>query len=245
MSLTPQSFASSTSDPRFARVLAGLLGAMALAGGDAAGENPPRARVSPEPITEEDFAALKANSPFLRSVGTAKSMVLTGVARIGSDVFVTVVDTQTRETRLVSQTANSQGWQLVSFKGDEADLESFSAKIQVTGGEVISIRYEKLPPPKRASGKPGAPSQTRPTRLSSTQFREARHAALNFREGFSADGYPKQPPREIVEKLSKISPQKRESINREMLELRNRGLGMDERRRIYVDKVNRATGARR
>ena len=199
--------------------------------------------VLPESVTEDDFTALKTHSPFLRSIGPSDSIVLTGIARIGEDVFVTLVDTETRETRLVSEKANLQGWQLVSFRGDEADLESLSAKVLIAGGEVISIRFEKLPPAKLASGRPGSGSGS--TRLSSSQMREAKHAAVNYKEGFSADGYPKEPPREIVEKLSKISSQQRENINREMIELRNRGLGMDERRKIYVDKVNRSLGSRR
>ena len=238
---TALSFSAAT----LATAVIGLSEAPSLLGDGAVGSGDPTKSVAgavPEPVTDEDFAALKQRSPFVRSLGASDSIVLTGIARIGNDVFVTVVDAKTREARLLSTTANPQGWRLVSFRGSESDIESLTAKIQV-GTEVISVRYERLPPKsvqRRAGGGSG-----RPGPLSSSQLKEAKHAAANFREGFSADGYPRQPPREIVEKLSRINSQQREAINREMLELRNRGLGMDERRGIYVEKVNRAAGGRR
>lgn len=220
--------------------LIGLLLGMSVGVGDAVGEEPARSdsEAFPEPVTEDDFVALKTRSPFLRSLGPTDSIVLAGVAQIGNDVFVTLVDAETRKCRLVSKTANREGWQLVGFQGDRTDIESLTAKVQVAGGQVISIRYEKLPP------RPARPG-TVATRLNSSQMNEAKHAAANYAEGFSADGYPRQPPREIVEQLSKMSAQQRETINREMIELRNRGLGMEERRRIYVEKVNRSAGGRR
>lgn len=186
---------------------------------------------APQSVTEDDFAALKQQSPFLRSLGASDSMVLGSMARVGEKVYVMVVDAKTRESRLVSTVADREGWRLVGFEGDETNFESLTAKIQV-GSQVVSIRYEKLPPRAQQIG---------PTRLRDSQSREARHAAVNFKEGFSADGFPRQPPPDIVEKLSRMSAQQRETINREMIELRNRGLGMEERRRIYVDKVNRAS----
>jgi hypothetical protein len=68
---------------------------------------------------------------------------------------------------------------------------------------------------------------------------------VNYREGFASDGYPSQPPPEMVEKLSRLSVGQRENINREMMNLRNRGLGMSERRQIYENLVNRASQDRR
>lgn len=44
----------------------------------------------------------------------------------------------------------------------------------------------------------------------------------------------------MVEKLSKLSVGQREDINKQMLGLRNRGLGLDERRKIYEDMVSRS-----
>lgn len=205
----------------------------------------------PEPVTAAHFDALKSHSPFLRSVGLSDSIVLTGIARFEGDLFATLFDTETRESHLVSGEANSDGWQLVDIRGDEADLELLTAKVQIAGGEVISIRYEKLPE-KLTRGGPGgganggSSSQSNGSReLSSRQLEEAKKAARNYREGFSSDGYPDKPPAEVVRKLQKISESQRESINRRMMELRNRGLGMDERRRIYNDMVDRSAQGKR
>lgn len=195
---------------------------------------------SPEPVTEDDFAALKESSPFTRMVGASDSLVMTGLARIGEDVFVTVVDTKTRQAQLISTNTNSEGWKLVSYGGSERDIKTMTAKIQL-GAEVISIRYERLPP-KTVSGHAGA----RHVRLDDRHAKEAKYAAHKYKEGFSSDGYPRQPPPDVVAKLSKLSTEQRESINREMIDLRNRGLGMEERRRIYNDKINHALrGGRR
>ena len=74
---------------------------------------------------------------------------------------------------------------------------------------------------------------------------EAKNAAVNYKEGFTSDGYPKAPPPEMVAKLSRLSVSQREDINRQMLGLRNQGLGMDERRKIYENLVERSGQGRR
>ena len=81
--------------------------------------------------------------------------------------------------------------------------------------------------------------------MSSRQLEEAKKAARNYKEGFSSDGYPDKPPAEVVKKLQKIGQDQRESINRRMMELRNRGMGMDDRRRIYNDMVDRSAQGKR
>lgn len=213
---------------------------IALAGGmSGRGDDTGEIGFLPEPVTVETFADLKTRSPFLRSLGISDSVGLTGMARIENDVFVTLYDTETSKSHFVSRRANPLGWQLVDVQGKESDLETLTAKIQVAGGEVVSIRYEKLPP-KPASGAPGSPSRGGAVPLSPPQLEEAKQAAVNYRKGYSADGFPKEPPPEIVQKLSRMNVQQRETINREMIELRNRGLGMEERRRIYIERVDQS-----
>ncbi len=203
----------------------------------------------PEPVTEANFVDLKTRSPFLRSLGVSDSVVLTGVARIEHDVYVSLYDTSTAESHFVSRRTNPQGWRLVEVRGKESDLETLTAKIQVAGGEAVSIRYEKLPPrPPRgvpgATGPGGAPQPGGPVRLSSAELAEAKQAAVNYRAGYSSDGFPREPPPEVVQKLSRLSVPEREAINVEMIGLRNRGLGMEERRRIYLDRVDRSLRGR-
>lgn len=204
-------------------------------------------------VKSEEFEALLTNSPFTRSLGVSDSLILTGIARVENDVFATLLDTKTMISHIVSKTANAQGWQLVGVRGNAANLQTLAVKIQIAGGEVISVRYQ-MPPRKivltksgsgynGANGSNGTSGNSPP--LSSTQAQEAQQAAVNYREGFSSDGYPKEPPPEIVQKLSTLSVGQRENINRQMLELRNKGLGMEERRKIYVDMIDRTSQGRR
>ena len=201
----------------------------------------------PQSIDEDRFDALLSNSPFTRSLGFSDSIILTGIARVENDTFATLFDTKTFESHLVSKTTNSLGWQLVGVRGSEANLQTLSAKIQIAGGQVISVRYKK-PPPKTSrsaagSGSKGGSSNSPPLKASEVQ--EAQQAAVNYREGFTSDGYPRQPPPEMVQKLSQLSVGQREDINRQMIGLRNKGLGMEERRKIYENLVDRSVQSRR
>jgi len=197
----------------------------------------------PRPMREETFEALMANPPFTRSLGFSDSIILTGVAKFDQDTFATLMDTQTMESQIVSKTPNREGWQLIGVGGHPSRAETWIAKIQIRGGEIVSIRYQKPPPrpPKSgASGKGSSGSSGGSGTLTTAQISEARAAAVNYKEGFTSDGYPRQPPREMVEKLSRLNVNQREEINREMISHRNRGLGLDERRKIYEGLVDRA-----
>ncbi|HCN79155.1 MAG TPA: hypothetical protein DIT13_18480 [Verrucomicrobiales bacterium] len=200
----------------------------------------------PQPFNGEGFESLMTHPPFTRSLGVADSLILTGIARVEEDVFATLLDTETMKSHVVSKTANNLGWQLVGVGGNPAESHTWTAKIQIGGGQVVSVRYQK-PPAKtaRSSSSGGGGSGGNSPPLSSSQADEARRAAYNYREGFSSDGYPNAPPPQIVEKLSRISVSQREEINRQMLGLRNRGMSMDERRRIYESMVDRASQSRR
>ena len=198
----------------------------------------------PRAINMEEFDSLLTNSPFTRSLGVSDSLILTGVARFEKDVFATLLDTKTFESHVVSRTPNFQGWHLVGVAGSTAEIQTWSAKIQVPGGEVISVRYQK-PPPKPARSKSagnvvGGPSGGNSPPLTSTQLNEAKTAAVNYKEGFSSDGYPQKPPPEMVAKLSRLSTSQRETINQQMLGLRNQGLGLNDRRKIYEGLVDRS-----
>jgi len=198
----------------------------------------------PRPMREETFDALMANPPFTRSLGFSDSIILTGVAKFDQDTFATLMDTQTMESQIVSKIPNREGWQLIGVGGNPARAETWIAKIQIRGGEIVSIRYQKPPPrpPKSGtSGKAGSSSGggNLPA-ISDKQISEAKAAAVNYKDGFLADGYPDKPPAEMVSKLSRLSTSQREEINRTMFGHRNQGLGLDARRQIYEGLVERA-----
>ena len=233
-------------------LLLSLYGVVAMHGADTTQEAPPPGDdpALPQSVKESSFDAIITNSPFTRSLGVSDSLILTGIAHIENDVFATLLDTETMQSQVVSKTANLQGWQLVGVSGNPAESRTWAAKIQVAGGQVISVRYQK-PPTKRtrsASGGSGASNSSSGGNLpplSTSQIAEAKDAAVNYREGFSSDGYPQKPPPEMVAKLSRLSVSQREDINRQMLGLRNKGLGLDERRKIYESLVDRSGQGRR
>ncbi|MDC0275794.1 MAG: hypothetical protein ACKVJU_21080 [Verrucomicrobiales bacterium] len=222
---------------------------------DARGENGEAAL--PAAVTQENFDALKSQSPFLREIGLSKSLIVTGLAHIKDDVYATLFDTETRESYLVGEEVTAAGMQLVSITGDESDLETLTARIKTAGSQVVSIRYEKLPakafkrtgapvvrdiPNAKGTGPHGGPD---PRVLTPVQMADAKKGAANYKEGFEADGYPKAPPAATVAKLQKLSSQQREAINVKMYEYRNKGLGLPERAKIYEGMLDRAVRSKK
>ena len=236
----------------FARgtLFVGLCGVVTLHGAETAQQSPPPGDDSaiPQSVNDEAYEALITNSPFTRSLGVSDSLILTGIAQMKDEVFATLLDTQTMESHIVSRRPNLRGWQLVGVGGNATKLQTWTAKIQIEGGEVISVRYQ--PPPKKTarsssgrsgtSGSSGSSSGGNSPPLSTAQLDEAKNAAVNYKEGFNADGYPRQPPPEMVAKLSRLSTSQREDINKQMFGYRNQGLGLDERRKIYENLVDRS-----
>lgn len=185
-------------------------------------------------VEEEHFAALTTLSPFRRSLNLSKTLNLTGVAKIGDARFVTLYNYETRETHTVSSAANAEGWRMISIKGDQNDLESLTAQISLAQGEVFVVRHDKNLP---------KPSQRKPEYRGRGGSRNSpenvARAASNYRAGFGADGFPDKPPPEIVAKLSKLSQKQREGIVRHFNDLKSKGVGMEERRKLYVKMVDR------
>ncbi len=239
-----------------------------VSAGDGGGESESEVPMSqsypdslPVPVTRDDFADLRERSPFLRTLNISRSLILTGVARIEDDTIATLYDFETRQSYVVSQEASPEGWQLVEVKGDRSDLETLTAQIKIAGAEVISIRYDEAPATTAGSssvqvstrigdgsrgggtGPHGGPDSRV---LTPDQLADARNAARNVREGFQADGYRDNEtiPREVVEKVSRLTVDQREGINVKMFEHRNRGLGMSERKKIYNGLLDRATKGR-
>ncbi len=200
----------------------------------------------PRPVTAESFTELKGHSPFRRSVDFSDSLVLTGMARIEGAFYATLFNSDSTRSYVVSETANQNGWQLVGVRGNEDDLESLTAKIQVDGGEVVSIRYQKVDFKVQRNAGPEniAAGGSNGGTLSQEQMEDARRAARDPNVGFRGDGYRGPPPPEIMEKLKKITARQREEIARRIMEMRNNGVDSDERRRVYNEALDRAVNGR-
>ncbi|MEM9283491.1 MAG: hypothetical protein AAGA96_16835 [Verrucomicrobiota bacterium] len=214
----------------------------------------------PSGLTPENFGALQENSPFLRTINLSGSMILTGLARIENRAVASLVDVETNTSYMVTEgEISSDGWQLMEVTGDSTDVESLTARVRVSGGEVISIRYQESPPPGQGTrhvvvsnrvgnGTPGGGTGPHggpdPAVLTPDQLADAKEGARNIHRGFQADGYAdgERIPREVISKLSRLSITQRESVNVKMFEHRNRGLGMRERQQIYNRLLDRELG---
>ncbi|MEM7697240.1 MAG: hypothetical protein AAF236_02410 [Verrucomicrobiota bacterium] len=194
----------------------------------------------PEPVGAEGFSNLKQHSPFRRSIDYSESLAFTGVARIEGKVYATLFDSESSESHLISETPDDNGWQLVDVTGDRADLASITAKIQVEGGEVVSIRYQQQEYKPQAGATPGNGESN----LSQEQIDDARRAGRNPEAGFRGDGYRGPPPPEVMEKLKKISPEQREQLARRVMQMRNNGVESEVRTRFYNQALDRAARGR-
>lgn len=211
----------------------------------------------PRPVSAKSFANLTLNSPFRRSLNNSKGLILTGISKIDNDIVATVHDLETRQSFTVSnRESNREGWQLVDVKGDQSDLETLTARIKISGAEIVAIRYDKAPPPQNRGRKSvmvsgrigngtagggtdphGGPD---PRVLTRDQLSDARDGARNYKNGFKADGYADGTPvpAATLSKVAKLSVQQRENINVKMYEYRNKGLGMQERQKIYNNMLD-------
>ena len=132
----------------------------------------------PVSITTVHFRELMENSPFTRSLNLSDSLILTGVARFDGKPIATLMDRETKQTYVISDVPNPQGWKMVDISSG-ADLETVMAKISVAGGEVVTVRFDenRLKPgeAKPAAG-PGGDRRRGGSREGETdEEREARH----------------------------------------------------------------------
>jgi len=133
-------------------LLTAFVGRLTLGASAATGEND--ISELPLPITAENFSALQDVSPFNRTLNLSDSLILTGLAKIGHQMVATIMNKETKETFVVSEQPNSQGWKMTAFSED-SDLEKVTATISLAGEEIVKIRYDqtRLKP---GESKPGA-----------------------------------------------------------------------------------------
>lgn len=219
-----------------------LGGALVASGGLASTSETGGAGVdTPSAVVESDYAALFRESPFRRPLDLSESMVLTGLARVGEEMVATLRERETKKTLVVSgdADANEKGWRIVGIEGDPADLASVVATISHLGEEEFTVRFDRgqLEPPK--------PTWRNRLQLSPEQQDRVVEQAKNFRQGISGDGYRGPPPRELAEKLSRLSQGQREEIIARVADMRNRGAESEVRQRAIASMVERALQAGR
>ena len=102
----------------------------------------------PPPVTAAEFSQLLEHPPFRRSLSLSDSMVLSGVAVLPDGPMVTLWNRSTRESFVVGNNPNAQGWKLLELS-QSTDLRSVTAIISAAGQE-LTVRFdpERLTPPK-------------------------------------------------------------------------------------------------
>ncbi len=110
----------------------------------------------PQPMDANVAQALLESSPFTRALNLSDSLVLTGIAYIEGKPVATIVNKATRESYVVSEEPNVQGWKLAETSAS-TQLKHTQAKIMV-GTEVVTVRYSDeavTPEMMKKGGKPG------------------------------------------------------------------------------------------
>ena len=73
----------------------------------------------PVTLTTSDFKELLENSPFTRTISLSDTLALTGVAQIGGRPVLTLLNRATKESILVSEEPNAQGWKIIEIYPSE------------------------------------------------------------------------------------------------------------------------------
>lgn len=177
----------------------------------------------PRPIDSSDFGALRAQSPFSRSINLSDSLILTGMAMVDQVQMATLLNKETKETYIVSNQLNAQGWKMVELMKDE-DLEKVSAKVSIDGGEVVTVRYAEWLL-KRGEALPG---------------RGVMEAGLGSGTHGGGDGAKRRDDggsSDIRAKMMQLSEEQRSKMFQKMMELRreNPNISSEQRRKIMAD----------
>ena len=159
----------------------------------------------PKPIDPGIFSSLTDAPPFRRVLSLSDSLVLTGVAKVPGSTVVTILNTATNESFVVSKEPNAQGWSLIEVTGS-SNLRNVQAKVD-TGTQKITIRFDprQLTPEiirrqRRQAAKPGQKQDNEPVQelmkrldqellnlfstLSPTQQEEFRQSLADYVEAY-------------------------------------------------------------
>jgi len=130
-----------------AAILALCLTCLPLHAGD---DMPPVDADLPQPLDAGFVISLVSQSPFTRSVNLEQTLQLTGVAYINGLPVATLLNKQTKESILLTEEANVQGWRLLAV---EAGTDPSLTQVQVMiGPETLTMHYHGLQPADAGKG---------------------------------------------------------------------------------------------
>jgi hypothetical protein len=117
-----------------------LLAAMSLPlAVSAAGETDPDL---PQPFDPGTLAAVTTSSPFTRMVNMSDNLVLTGIAYINGKPVATIFNKETKESFIVSNEPNFQGW-VLNEALPAPDITRSRAVVTI-GGEQVKVSYAAI-----------------------------------------------------------------------------------------------------
>ena len=162
------------------------------------------------------------NSPFTRSLNLSDSLVLTGMAYINGKPVATVLNKITKESYVISEVPNANGWKL-SETNASATLTRAQAKIMM-GAEIVTIRYseEQMTPEamKKGGFKPGGGDtqngEDHPRRSFKGPSDEERQRFMNL--SAEAKGHLIEKMHESREKLMNATPEERAAYQKKVFE---------------------------
>ncbi|MCB1062872.1 MAG: hypothetical protein KDN20_08135 [Verrucomicrobiae bacterium] len=178
----------------------------------------------PSPIAADAFSMLMENSPFTRSLNLSDRLILTGIASMDGKKVATLMNRETKETYVVSEEPNPQGWKMVEVDGND-DLEKVAAKISIAGGEVVTVRYDEW------SLKPG---EAKPASGGGGEIREG--------ERRSRDHGGRGPSPEMREKMMALSEDQRRKVFEYMMKKRSEipDMSEEDRGKLFQKALERA-----
>ena len=171
----------------------------------------------PQPVDASVAQPLLESSPFTRSLNLSDSLTLTGIAYVEGKPVATLLNRATKESIIVSEEPNAQGWTLAGAVPDP-ELRHTQVRIMI-GPEIVTVRYgdEQLAP-EHARRSPGPSSSgTPPPAVSSggqTRYRSSSYLGENGRERYSslsekAREYFKDRMHQMIDKHPESTPEQR------------------------------------
>lgn len=176
----------------------------------------------PSPVNPAAAQSLIENPPFTRALNLSDSLVLTGIAYINGKPVATILNKTTKESYVVSDEPNAQGWKLQETSASHT-LNRTQAKLLV-GGEIVTVRYSDEPLTKdpNANRRPegGPPDRgdrgDRPRREGSRGSEEDRQRFMALSDAARSKFIEKM--RESREKMGNASPEERSAYVKKMFE---------------------------
>lgn len=96
----------------------------------------------PQPFDPEKLASITTSSPFTRMVNMSDNLVLTGIAYINGKPVATIFNKETKESFIVSNEPNFQGW-VLNEAMPAPDITRSRAVVTI-GGEQVKVSYASI-----------------------------------------------------------------------------------------------------